>query len=104
MTTNPRVFLWIGLLLLGWINYETWVRDHAPQPKTPAEMAHEAQAAAKRDAQFGESVPQAAQKPRATGGEERNSEGAPRVHAKCANGTLTSAAPTPPNAFWHMRQ
>ncbi len=60
MTTNPRVFLWIGLLLLGWINYETWVRDHAPQPKTPAEMAHEAQAAAERDAQFGESVPQAA--------------------------------------------
>ena len=35
MTTNPRVFLWLGLLLLGWINYETWVRDYAPQPKSP---------------------------------------------------------------------
>ena len=46
MTTNPRVFLWLGLLLLGWINYETWVRDYAPQPKSPAQIAQEAQTVA----------------------------------------------------------
>ena len=56
MTTNPRVFLWLALLLLGWINYETWVRDYAPKPKSAAEIAQEAQVAAQRDAQFGASV------------------------------------------------
>ncbi|MGE0582951.1 MAG: membrane protein insertase YidC [Steroidobacteraceae bacterium] len=59
MTTNPRVFLWLALLLLGWINYETWVRDYAPKPKSPAEIAQEAQAVAKRAAQFDANVPQA---------------------------------------------
>ena len=59
MTTNPRVFLWLGLVLLAWINYETWTRDYAPKPKSPAEIAQEAQAVAQRRAQLEENVPQA---------------------------------------------
>jgi YidC/Oxa1 family membrane protein insertase len=27
---NLRVFLWLGLLLALWLNYETWTREHAP--------------------------------------------------------------------------
>jgi YidC/Oxa1 family membrane protein insertase len=41
MTTNPRVFLWLGLVLLGWLNYETWVRDYTPVPKSAEQIAQE---------------------------------------------------------------
>jgi YidC/Oxa1 family membrane protein insertase len=30
MMNNLRVFLWLGLALLLWINFETWQRDYAP--------------------------------------------------------------------------
>ena len=29
-STNARMFLWLGLVLALWINYETWQRDYAP--------------------------------------------------------------------------
>jgi len=36
-STNARMFLWLGLVLALWINYETWQRDYAvPVPATPA--------------------------------------------------------------------
>ncbi|MBX3695891.1 MAG: membrane protein insertase YidC [Steroidobacteraceae bacterium] len=57
MTTNPRVFLWLGLVLLAWLNFETWTRDYAPAPKTQAEAAQEA---AERSAVLEGNVPQAA--------------------------------------------
>src|SRR5215207_4200598 len=30
MMQNPRVFLWIALGLVLWLNYEAWQRDYAP--------------------------------------------------------------------------
>jgi YidC/Oxa1 family membrane protein insertase len=32
MTNNPRIYLWIALALLVWLNYEAWERDYAPVP------------------------------------------------------------------------
>jgi len=31
MLNNPRIFLWILLIMAGWLNYEAWVRDYAPR-------------------------------------------------------------------------
>ncbi|HEV7715451.1 MAG TPA: hypothetical protein VGO53_07635, partial [Steroidobacteraceae bacterium] len=31
MMNNPRIFLWILLIMAGWLNYEAWTRDYAPQ-------------------------------------------------------------------------
>ncbi len=31
MMNNPRIFLWILLIMAGWLNYEAWVRDYAPR-------------------------------------------------------------------------
>ncbi|NBX39857.1 MAG: hypothetical protein EBR15_00190, partial [Gammaproteobacteria bacterium] len=28
-STNARMFLWLGLVLALWLNYETWQRDYA---------------------------------------------------------------------------
>ena len=34
-STNARMFLWLGLVLALWINYETWQRDYALPPPPP---------------------------------------------------------------------
>ena len=31
MMNNPRIFLWILLIMAGWLNYEAWTRDYAPR-------------------------------------------------------------------------
>ena len=33
MTNNPRVFLWIAVALLAWLNYDAWNRDYGPRPE-----------------------------------------------------------------------
>jgi YidC/Oxa1 family membrane protein insertase len=35
-STNARMFLWLGLVLALWINYETWQRDYAVPVTAPA--------------------------------------------------------------------
>jgi YidC/Oxa1 family membrane protein insertase len=32
---NQRLFLWIGLAIIVWITWRTWVEDYGPQPATP---------------------------------------------------------------------
>ena len=34
-STNARMFLWLGLVLVLWINFETWQRDYAPLETNP---------------------------------------------------------------------
>jgi YidC/Oxa1 family membrane protein insertase len=31
-STNARVFLWLGLVLVLWLNYDAWMRDYGPKP------------------------------------------------------------------------
>jgi YidC/Oxa1 family membrane protein insertase len=39
MMQNPRVFLWLGLALVLWLNYQAWLQDYAPPPGMPAPVA-----------------------------------------------------------------
>jgi YidC/Oxa1 family membrane protein insertase len=32
MTNNPRIYLWLALLAMGWLNYDAWQRDYGPRP------------------------------------------------------------------------
>jgi YidC/Oxa1 family membrane protein insertase len=32
MTNNPRIYLWIALALVVWLNYDAWMRDYGPKP------------------------------------------------------------------------
>ena len=45
-STNARMFLWLGLVMALWINYETYQRDFAPKPLPPPTAAEIAKAAA----------------------------------------------------------
>jgi YidC/Oxa1 family membrane protein insertase len=33
MTNNPRIYLWIALALMIWLNYDAWQRDYGPRPE-----------------------------------------------------------------------
>jgi YidC/Oxa1 family membrane protein insertase len=45
-TTNARMFLWLGLVMALYINYETYERDFAPKPPPPPTATEIARAAA----------------------------------------------------------
>jgi YidC/Oxa1 family membrane protein insertase len=32
MTNNPRIYLWVALALMVWLNYDAWQRDYGPRP------------------------------------------------------------------------
>ena len=58
-STNARMFLWLGLVLALWLNYETWQRDYAI-PVPPAATGVAAAPSAKEVVGLAASVPQAA--------------------------------------------
>jgi len=33
---NQRLFIWAFFVMMGWITYQTWVKDYAPRPTQPA--------------------------------------------------------------------
>lgn len=58
-SVNARVFLWLGLVLALWLNYDAWMRDYGPKPgATPAATARTSGAAASSSLEA--SIPNAA--------------------------------------------
>ncbi len=86
------MFLWLGLVLALWLNYETWQRDYAV-PVPPAATTVAAAPSAKQVEGLAASVPQAAV---TTTGEVSAAPDAatPTVTAPAAVATPTSAAST----------
>jgi YidC/Oxa1 family membrane protein insertase len=33
MTNNPRIYLWVALALMIWLNYQAWNTDYGPRPE-----------------------------------------------------------------------
>ena len=58
-STNARMFLWLGLVLALWLNYETWQRDYA-LPVPPVATSAAAAPSAEEVTGLAASVPQAA--------------------------------------------
>jgi YidC/Oxa1 family membrane protein insertase len=56
-STNARVFLWLGLVLALWLNYETWMRDYGPKPAPPG-SATAARPAGADSSSLAASIPQ----------------------------------------------
>ena len=42
MTNNPRIYLWIALALMVWLNYDAWQRDYGPRPDVITNITHPA--------------------------------------------------------------
>lgn len=42
MTNNPRIYLWIAVALMAFLNYDAWERDYGPRPDVIANTTHPA--------------------------------------------------------------
>ena len=62
---NIRVFLWLGVGLLFWLNYQAWQQDYAPVPPPPAAGSDVAPAAPATDPMNLPALPTATQDPTA---------------------------------------
>jgi YidC/Oxa1 family membrane protein insertase len=91
MLNNPRIFLWILLIMAGWLNYEAWNRDYAPRVDA---TAVEQQPGAKGPG-LGDSIPSA---PTAPGASGATPVPAPVPGTPPAAATSTDQAPPPPSA------
>lgn len=61
-STNARMFLWLGLVLALWINYETYQRDYAaPPPTTVSQSVTQPSVAATTTGSLSETIPEATQ-------------------------------------------
>jgi YidC/Oxa1 family membrane protein insertase len=61
MNNNPRIYLWIALALVAWLNYQAWMTDYGPKPGANTitqapEGAHNPSAA---PSDLGSKIPQA---------------------------------------------
>ncbi|HEX4269559.1 MAG TPA: membrane protein insertase YidC [Steroidobacteraceae bacterium] len=60
MNNNPRLYLWIALAVVLWMNYTTWQRDYPPLPAA-ATAAQSQTAPSKQQSSLANSIPQAEQ-------------------------------------------
>ena len=56
LPNNPRIYLWVALLLLGVFNYQTWMRDYPPPQPAAAQASGPGSTAPAND--LGNSVPE----------------------------------------------
>lgn len=90
MANNPRIYLWLLLILAVWLNYEAWQRDYAP-PVTAAAANSSAPATPADD--ISSAVPQAAPSDGAAPPAPAPSTTAPpQPGPEQQNGTATPAA------------
>jgi YidC/Oxa1 family membrane protein insertase len=87
-----RTYLWIGLALILFVNFETWTIQFAPRNTVAASVKQRDADAGKTTTPIDASVPQAASVPAATG-----AEAAPTGDVPTANAPATAAAATPAN-------
>jgi YidC/Oxa1 family membrane protein insertase len=45
MNNNPRIYLWIALALVVWLNYQAWMTDYGPKPGANTAATQQAQTA-----------------------------------------------------------
>jgi YidC/Oxa1 family membrane protein insertase len=62
MNNNPRIYLWIALALVVWLNYQAWMTDFGPKPganTTPAQTAQASHNPTPPAADLSNKIPQA---------------------------------------------
>jgi len=92
MMNNPRVFLWILLIMAGWLNYEAWMRDYGPQ--SPAAVAAEAAQQASQPKDLGAAIP----KPAGNAGSAATNTVPPAAGAPVASVPAAAGSTAPPPA------
>jgi YidC/Oxa1 family membrane protein insertase len=59
MTGNPRIFIWIALALVLWLNWEAWMRDYTPATPPTAAASTQSGPNGTKPSSLSDAVPQA---------------------------------------------
>ena len=104
MTNNPRIYLWIALALMAWLNWDAYQRDYAPVATAITNTTHPANAhpamATNSASDIANQIPQAAKEnPSAQNGATPN--GAAPTTAAESTSTPATQAPAAPVVHVH---
>ena len=104
MTNNPRIYLWIALALMAWLNWDAYQRDYAPAATAITNTTHPANAnpatATNSASDIANQIPQAAKEnPSAQNGATPN--GAAPTTAAESTSTPATQAPAAPVVHVH---
>jgi YidC/Oxa1 family membrane protein insertase len=90
---NLRTFLWVGLALILFVNYQTWVSDYAPRDAAAAAAAQQVAEAEKANNPLTANVPQATTTTAPTPQAPAANTDVPAVTAAAPAAGATAAAP-----------
>src|SRR5712671_1709247 len=96
MTNNPRIYLWLALLAMVWLNYTQWQQDYGPRPDAVTNTTRSANGAPAPAAtgDLANQVPQAPKEAAPTAGTAPSSSTAPTPAAAAeVPGSTASATP-----------
>ncbi|MEZ5515286.1 MAG: membrane protein insertase YidC [Steroidobacteraceae bacterium] len=95
MSNNIRVFLWLGLVLAVWLNYNAWIADYGtPAGQTATTANADVSASGSKSTSLEASVPQAAQTaPSAAAGSSTDVTATPAVPVASAGAAAVAAGP-----------
>ena len=98
MTNNPRIYLWLALLAMVWLNYTQWQQDYGPRPDAVSNTTRSANGApapaAPATGDLANQVPQAPKEAAAPTGAASSTSSAPIPAAAAAvPGSTASATP-----------
>ena len=99
MTNNPRIYLWIALALMAWLNWDAYQRDYAPATAAITNTTHPANPnpppnAANSASDLANQIPQA-------GKETSPAATASTTPSAAAANSTDTAAPTAPVVHVH---
>src|SRR5579859_7452035 len=104
MTNNPRIYLWIALALMLFLNYDAWQRDYGtrPEPVTNASQTQSKTSPSSASGDLANKVPEAPKPPSSANAPTPTTTGAP-VPAPSGAVPATPTAETAPAPVIHVR-
>ncbi|HVW68645.1 MAG TPA: membrane protein insertase YidC [Steroidobacteraceae bacterium] len=102
MNNNPRIYLWIALALVAWMNYQAWMTDYGPRPGAVAAQAAHPSANGAATADLSSRIPQAPKAAASASATDNKQSTVPDGAAVTATGTASAASPAPAAQVIHV--
>jgi YidC/Oxa1 family membrane protein insertase len=96
MTNNPRIYLWIALALLVWLNYDAWMHDYGPKPGAMSPSSSQTSGGARPPGaagDLGSKIPQASKSDQSGSAANQSTAAAPPIPAPGDSGAGAAATP-----------
>ena len=101
MNNNPRIYLWIALALVGWLNYQAWMTDYGPRPGANTISSAQNPGAASNTGGAGDlssKIPQASKAEQPTPGDNKQPVTSPGATSATSTAPAEAASASAPSA------